>query len=185
MANTKFTDINITTSVAGFLANKLTESGWEVFWQARDVSSGIATQGSVTIVPEFPREPGLLVLPPRARSSSEILVPAFSVQIMEEPFEENRAGLGEDLFQHRTAVVIDGYVADQAQHLAFATMFRNWFRQDTRIPIYDFESNPVTPQLVDDDVRVENRKTDRLELPDLPDPVRYYINMQVDLVFFD
>ncbi len=185
-APTQFTNLNIVTSVAGFFANQLTSSGWAVYWQSRGILSGIATLGEVTITPEFPNESAYIVQPPRPRVQSEILIPAFAVRLSSEPIEELRAGLGQDLFRESGIIQIDGYVLGQAQHMAFASMFRNWFRQDTYIPIWDWESNPVTPQLIDDhNVYVENRQVEALEMVNLPNPVRYYVSMTADLVFYD
>ena len=185
-APTQFSNINIVTSVAGFLANRLVESGWRVYWQARALFSGVGTMGEVTLTPEFPNEPSFIVQPPRDRTQSEILIPAFAVRLSEEPVEEIRAGLGQDLFREAGVIQIDGYVLNQAQHMAFATMFRNWFRQDTYIPIWNWEANPVTPQLIDDhNVYIENRQVEALEMVNLPSPVRYYLNCTADIVYYD
>lgn len=185
-APTQFTNINVLTSVAGYFANQLTAAGYAVFWQAQQVFSGTASLGEVTIVPEFPNEPSFLVQPPRDRTQSEVVVPAFAVRFSGDPSEEERAGLGQDLFRQRGRIEIDGYVLNQAQHMAFATMFRNWFRQDTYITIWDWESNPVTPPLVDDhNVYVESRQVQTIEMPNLPNTVRYYLNMAVDIVYYD
>lgn len=183
---TRFTNLNLITSIAGFFANRLTESGWAVFWQARQVFSGTAVLGEVTLTPEFPNEPSFIVQPPRDRTQSEIIVPAFCVRFDTEPIDEVRAGLGQDLFQERAVIQIDGYVLNQSQHMAFPTMFRNWFRRDTYIPIWDWEANPVTPDLIDySNVYIENRQVEALEMINLPNPVRYYINLTADLVYYD
>lgn len=185
-APTLFSNINLVTSVAGYFANKLTQSGWAVYWQARGTFSGTATIGEVTLTPEFPNEASYIVLPPRARTDSEVLLPAFAVRLSDEPIEEARAGLGEDLFKESGVIQIDGYVVDKAQHMAFATMFRNWFREDTYIPIWNWEQNPTTPQLVDDhNVYVVNRQVEALEMVNLPNPVRYYLSMTADIVYYD
>lgn len=183
---TQYTDINIVTSVAGYFANQLVASGWAIYAQATGIMSGVATQGTVTLVPEFPNEPGFLVLPGGPRTPNEVQIPAFSIHITRAPIDERRAGLGQDLFVQRLQITIDGFVVSQAQHLAFGTMFRNWFREDTYISIYDWESNPTTPPLVDDhNTYIQNRQVEQMEMTALPNPVRYYINMTADLVFYD
>jgi hypothetical protein len=183
---TKFSDINLVTSVAGYFANRITESGWKVYWQARAIFSGTGSVGEVTLTPEFPNEPSFIVQPPRERTESEIIIPAFAVRLVDMPIETERAGIGEDLFRESATIQIDGYVLSQSQHMAFSTMFRNWFRQDTYIPIWDWEANPVTPSLVDDhNVYIENRQVEALEMTNLPSPVRYYINMTADLIYYD
>jgi hypothetical protein len=183
--NTQYTAINLTTSVARYFTESLITAGWAVYYQATDVMSGTAISGEVTLVPEFPDEPNRLALPPKTRTADSVLVPAFSVRIRIEPYEESRAGLGEDLFEQRCIAVIDGFVATQAQHLAFATMFRNWFREGYTCNIYDYESDPGNPQLLDNVVVFENRQVNRVEVPDAPRPVRYYLNVSVDLTFYD
>ena len=183
---TKFSDINLVTSVGGYFANQLTAAGWAVYWQARGVFSGTATLGEVTIVPEFPAEQQNLVIGPKARIQSEVIIPAFSVSVSMTPQEEILAGLGQDLYVTVTEITIDGFVVNKAQHLAFSTLFRNWFRKDTYIPIYDWESNAVTPDLIDDrNLYVRNRQVEVIDSPNLPNPVRYYINMTAELVFYD
>lgn len=187
MADTQLTDLNLTTSLATYFANKLAESGWAVYWQARDVMSGTATNGEVTIVAEFPNEPSNLVLPPKTRTEDEVLLPAFSVQLITEPFIVQRAGLGEALFERAATFSIDGFLVDQAQHMAFATMFRNWFYDGVLIPVRDYESNPDNPSLIDVDVRVETERIERFYTVDqsAPRPLRYYLSTQIDISFFD
>lgn len=190
MADTKLTDINITTSVAGYFANKLVLSGWRVYWQATDVFSGTATMGDVTIVPEFPDDPSLMVLPSAikdTRVASEVMLPAFSLQIIAEPLEQIRAGLGEDLFHFGAAMAIEGFVTNLSEHLAFATMFRNWFREGTVIPMYDYETSPTSPPPIDQHVWVERRLVDRFRAvdPNVPRQARYFLSTQIDLSFFD
>ncbi len=188
MATTKYTDLNLITSGATFLANNLTGAGWEVYWQLTDVLSGTATQGSVTLVPEFPNEPSLLVAPPRTRVINEVLMPAFAVTLSSEPVESFRAGLGDTEFEQRGSLLIEGFVVDTSQHLAFATLLREWFREDASLPLYDYELSPENPSIVtDSDVVFRNRRIDRLEFveKDVPVQARYYINMEVDIVFYD
>lgn len=183
---TQYSDINLTTSFAVYFAQKLNESGWQIYWQATDTFSGTATLGTVTIVPELPNEPELIVLPPRNRIPEEALVPVFSVNISEQPTEEAREGLGSDIFEEKASLVIQGFVADRAQHMAFATMFRNFFRPEFRIPIRDFEASPTNPPLVDDtNTVVDSRSVERIDFPDLPQPVRYYINAEINITYFD
>lgn len=185
-APTNFSDINIITSVAGYVANQLTAGGWAVYWQARGVFSGTATLGEVTMVPEFPSEPNNIVLGPRERIQSEVIVPAFSVGIATTPQEDIIAGLGEDYYETVTEITVDGFVANKSQHMAFSTLFRNWFKKDTYISIYDWEANPITPSLIEDrNLYVRNRQVELIDSPDLPNPVRYYINMTAELVFYD
>lgn len=185
-APTQYTDTNLTTSLAGYFANQLTSVGYAVYWQATAISSGVGTAGSITLVPEFPNEPNFLVLGPRPRVPNEALIPAFSVRIAKSPYEEARAGLGEDLFRQRAEVVIDGFVENRVQHLAFGTMLRNWFRGITYIPIYDWDDNPTTPALIDGiNTYTENRQVERIELPNVPNPLRYYLNMTAELVYYD
>ena len=70
--------------------------------------------------------------------------------------------------------------------MVFATYIRNFFRQDFRIPIWDWEGNPTTPNLIDNiNTYVDHRRVDRLEFPDLPQPVRYYLNASIELIYFD
>jgi len=187
MADTQYTSLNLTTSAAVYLANKFTSEGWEIHWQATNVSSGINTQGTVTLVPEFPDEPSNLVLPKTGltRTQHEVIIPAFTVQLSSEPAEQSRAGLGEDVFESQARILIDGYVVDQAQHLAFATMFRNWFRKDTYFPVYDFDTSPTSPALIDEFVQFEDRFLNRFEVVNVPRPVRYYLNLEVDISYFE
>jgi hypothetical protein len=188
---TRITDLNLTTSAALYLAESLTDAGWLVYWQATGVESGTATLGEVTIVPEFPAEPNFLVLPEdpiQTRTANKVIIPAFSIRLAAEPREERRAGLGEDLFQQRGTILIDGFVTDKAEHLSFATLFRNWFREGFSLPIRDYENYPSNPPLLDSgnvDVWFENRELDALELLDVPPHARYYLNMEVDIVYFD
>jgi hypothetical protein len=190
--STQITDLNITTSAATYLANQFTGAGWLVHWQATGVDSGTATVGEVTLVPEFPKEPNLMVLPTspiQARTTNEVILPAFAIRMSVEPNEEVRAGLGEDLFFQRGTLMVDGFVTDQAEHLAFSTMFRDWFREGYALPIFDFENTPSNPPLLtDSNVSFENRSLDRVELvddPGVPPYIRYYLNLEVDFVFFD
>lgn len=185
--STLFTDLNLTTSFAGFFANNLTAAGWQVYWQGTNTFSGVAGLGTVTIVSEMPNEPELIVMPPRPnRIQQEVVTPAFAVHVLDQPFEEYRIGLGDDLFRNRTTLVLEGFTVDKVQHMVFATYIRTFFRPDFRIPIWDFEGNPTTPALIDNiNTYVDQRRVDRLEFPDLPQPVRYYLNCAVDLVYFD
>ncbi|MBU8920979.1 MAG: hypothetical protein KOO63_03880 [Bacteroidales bacterium] len=188
---TQITDLNITTSAAQFLAEKFTDAGWLVYWQATGVSSGTATVGEVTLVPEFPAEPNFLVAPKspiQARTAQDVIIPAFAVTLVKEPKEEVRAGLGEDLFKQRAMLLVDGFASDKAEHFSFATLFRTWFREGFSLPILDFENYPTNPPLVDSgnaDVWFENRELHTAELVDVPHHARYYLNMEIDLVFFD
>lgn len=184
---TNITDLNLTTSAAIYLATKLTESGWRIYWQATDTFSGTPSQGDVTLVPEFPNEPNLLIFSGE-RSVDKVVLPAFSVRILSEPTETLRAGLGEDLFLQNATLNYEGFVRTKAEHLAFATLFRNWFREDTTLPIYDFETDPVSPILVvDADVVMVDRRLDRIDFlsPDTPPPYRYFLDLEVDLLYFD
>ena len=185
--DTQYTSLNLTTSAAVYVANKFTSEGWAVHWQAVDVTSGTATNGTVTLVPEFPDEPSNLVLPVSgmAWTQHEVRIPAFTVQLSSEPVEDERAGLGEEIFESRARILIDGYVVDQAQHLAFATLFRNWFRKDTYLPVFDFETNPTSPSLIDEFVQIEDRFLSRLEVVNVPRPVRYYLNLEVEISYFE
>lgn len=186
MANTLYTNQNLITSVAGYLANQFASSGWQIYFQATDVSSGIATLGAVTIVPKLPNEPNYFVVPPQTRSMQQVLIPAFAVDIQDEPQEIVRVGLGDVEFEQKVTFIIQGFVVDKVSHMAFATMLRNFFRPEFRIPIYDWEHNPTTPALIDNiNTYVESRRIDTMEFPDLPIPVRYYINMELNVIFFD
>lgn len=184
---TQLTDLNLTTSAATFVAEQFVDAGWGVYWQATDVFSGTATEGEVTLVSEFPDDPSLLVLPPATRSASKVLLPAFAVTLSSEPYEVALAGLGETVFEQRAMLMVDGFAADQAQYLAFATMFRNWFKEGVLLPVYDYETNPTSPSLIDIDVIFEGRRIDRTELvgPTIPPTARYYLNMEVELMFFE
>src|SRR2546423_7349062 len=145
---TLYTDINFTTSLAGYFANQLTNIGWQIYWQGTNTFSGVATLGTVTIVPEMPNEPELIVMPPRpTRLPQEVVTPAFSVHLLDQPLEEYRYGLGDTIFVNRTTLIVEGFTKDKAQHMVFATYIRNFFRQDFRIPIWDWEGNPTTPNL--------------------------------------
>jgi len=182
--STEYTTENLTTSLAVYLANNFTQAGWAIYWQATDVLSGTATMGEVTLVPEFPNDPNVLTLDSGTRTADKVFVPAFSVRI-EEPVEMARAGLGEDLFETRTMGVIEGYAKNEAQHLAFATMLRNWFREGYNLPVYNYTADPANPPVIDGAVVFENRVIDRVKFVDLPRPVKYYINLEVDIVYFD
>jgi hypothetical protein len=185
VADTQLTDLNITTSIARFLAEKFVNAGWAIHYQSTGVSSGIATNGEVTLVAEFPDEPNLLILPPKTRSASEVLVPAFAVRISREPEVEIRAGLGHTDFLQRGSILVDGFVVDQAQHMAFATMFRNWFRQEEYVTIYDYESTPTSPAAVDIDVWWEDVYIDRVEDTAAPRQARYYVRLETDFAFYE
>jgi hypothetical protein len=187
MSSTLYTDINFTTSIAGYFANQLVATGWQIYFQGTNIFSGIATLGTVTIVPEMPDEPSLVVMPPRpTRIPQEVVTPAFSVHVMDQPLEEYRYGLGDSLFVNRVSLIIEGFVVNKQQHMVFATYLRNFFRQDFRIPIWDYENNPVTPNLIDNiNTYIDHRRVDRLEFADLPQPVRYYINAVIDMIYFD
>ena len=181
-----YSDLNIMTSVAGFFANKLTAAGWAVYWQALGIFSGTATQGEVTMVPEFPAETTYLVLGPRDRTENEIIVPAFSVGFQVAPEEIQIAGLGDTEYESVALVTVDGFCANKQQHLLFSTYMRKWFQKDTVIPIYNWEDNPVTPDLVDDrNVYIRTRQVEIITSPNLPNPVRYYLNMTAEIVFYD
>lgn len=183
---TQYSDVNLTTSMAVYFAQKLNQAGWQVYWQSTDTYSGTASLGTVTIVPELPNEPELIVLPPRDRVAEEVLVPVFSVNISTQPEDEAREGLGSDIFEEKVSMVIQGFVVDRAQHMAFATLFRSFFRPEFRIPIRDFEALPVNPPLVDDtNTVVDSRSVERLDFPELPHPVRYYLNAEINLTYFD
>jgi hypothetical protein len=185
-APTLYTNINLITSVAGFLGNKFADSGWKIYWQSRAIFSGTGTVGEITIVPEFPSEPTYIVAPPRSRTQNEVITPAFCVHISSQPEEISLAGIGQDLYEQRTEMHVEGFVNDLGQHMAFATILRNFFRENTIIPIYDWESNVATPDLVDDrNNYIENRQIEAVELPNVPNPVRYYISMIFDLVYYD
>ena len=183
---TKYSDINLTTSVAVYFAQKLNESGWRVYWQSTDTYSGVATLGTVTIVPELPNEPEFIVLPPRNRTAEEVVVPVFSVNVSQQPKEESLEGLGSDIFEEKASLVIQGFCADRSQHMAFATMFRNFFRPEFRVIVRDFETNPTDPPIVDDtNTVIDSRSVERLDFTDLPQPVRYYLNAEINITFFD
>jgi len=184
---TQLTDLNLTTSAATFVAQQFVDAGWAVYWQATNVYSGTAVEGEVTMIAEFPDDPNVLVLPPATRSSSKVLLPAFAVTLSSEPFEVERAGLGEDVFEQSARITVDGFAADQAQYMAFATMFRNWFKEGVILPVYDYETTPSTPSVIDIDVIFEGRRIDRTELvgPTIPPTARYYLNMEVELMFFE
>lgn len=183
---TKYSDINLTTSVAVYFAQKLNESGWRVYWQATDTYSGTASLGTVTIIPELPNEPELIVLPPRNRIAEEVLVPVFSVNISQQPVEEALEGLGSEIFEEKASFVIQGFCSDRSQHMAFATMFRNFFRPEFRLIIRDFENNPTSPTIVDDtNTVVDSRSVQRIDFPELPQPVRYYLNAEINITYFD
>ena len=183
---TKYSDINLTTSLAVYFAQKLNESGWRVYWQATDSYSGIATLGTVTLVPELPNEPGFLVLPPRERVANEVIVPAFSVNISKQPRDVELEGLGSEIFEEEASFVIQGFVVDRAQSMAFATMFRNFFRPQFRLIVRDFETDPTNPTIVDDTNTVVNsRDVERIDFTDLPQPVRYYLNAEINITYFD
>jgi hypothetical protein len=187
--NTKYTDRNFTVSVAGYFANQLVASNWNVYWQGTNVTSGIGSgaQGTVTIVPEMPQEPELIILPKSTpKTQQEVIVPVFAVHILEQPTEEIRVGLGDAEFRNRVILVIEGFTQDKASHMAFATLIRTYFRPEFRIPIYDWEGNSVTPNLIDyANTYVDHRQIERAEFPDLPQPVRYYINAAISIVYFD
>ena len=185
--DTQYTSLNLTTSAAVYIANKFTETGWAIHWQATNITSGVATNGTVTLVPEFPDEPSNLILPVSgvAFTQHEVTIPAFTVQLSSEPVEEDRVGLGDATFESRARILIDGYVVDQAQHLAFATLFRNWFRKDTWFSVFDFETNPTSPPLIDEFVQINDRFLNRLEVVNVPRPVRYYLNLEVDISYFE
>jgi len=186
-------DLNIVTSAAQFLATSFTDAGWLVYWQATGVSSGTATVGEVTLVPSFPNEPNVLVAPKdpvQSRTTSEIIIPAFAVEMIAEPREQQRLGLGEDLFFQRGTLQVEGFVKDRAEHFSVATLFRDWFREDASLPIYDFENTPSNPPLVNSGneiVLFQNRALDRVEFleKDAPPHLRYYINMEVDIFYAD
>jgi hypothetical protein len=185
--STQYTDINLTTSVAAFFANSLTALGYQIYWQGSNTFSGVATLGTVTIVPEMPDEPEYIVMPPRPnRVIQEVVTPAFSAHVLDQPVEEYRLGLGDSIFRNRVTVILEGFTPDKVSHMVFATYIRTFFRPEFRLPIWDFESNPVTPALVDNiNTYVDHRRVERLEFPDLPQPVRYYLNAAIDIIYFD
>lgn len=148
--------------------------------------SGVGSLGEVSVVSEFPVEPTYIVPPPRPRSQNEVITPAFSVRIGEQPEEVELAGIGEDIYEQRVEIQVEGFVTDLAQHLAFSTLLRNYFRKNTRIPLFDWEGNQVTPELIDyTNNYVDRRLVEAVELPNVPDPVKYYISMIFDLVYYD
>jgi len=184
MPNTQYTDLNLQTSVAIWLANSFTSANWKVYWQMTQVMSGTGSIGEVTIVPDFPNEPSIIVLPPRVRNTTEILLPALAISIFREPFMEARAGLGEDLFRQSMTARIDGYTVDQVQHMVFATMFRNWFRDGYLVGVYDFESNPTNPPFVGY-LEIDRLAVDKVEFTEASESVRYYVSAFVDFIYFD
>jgi hypothetical protein len=148
------------------------------------VMSGVGSVGEVTIVPEFPNEPSMIVLPPRARNSNEVLLPALAISLFREPFMEARAGIGEDLFRQNVTIRVDGYTVDQSQHMTFATLFRNWFREGYLLPVSDFESDPVTPASVGN-LEIDRLSIDRVEFTEAPESTRYYVSAFIDFIFYD
>lgn len=184
MPNTQYTDLNIQTSAAVWVANLFTSANWKIYWQMTGVMSGTGSLGEVALVPDFPNEPSLIVLPPRERNSSEILLPAMAISVFREPFMEARAGIGEDLFRQIVTLRVDGYTVDQSQHMAFATMFRNWFREGYLLEVYDYESNPTNPPFVGY-LEIERLALDRVEFEQSPESVRYYVSAFVDFIFYD
>ena len=185
---TQLTDLNLTTSFARYCAEQFTAAGWLIHWQATTVESGTATLGEVTLVPEFPSDPSVLVLPPRTRKASEILLPAFTIAMVQEPTILTRAGLGEDLFETVAQFAIEGFAVDQSEHMAFATLFRDWFRDGKVLPMFDYETTPAAPTAISDaEVIVESRAINRNYTtdPNVPRQARYYLSALIDVTFFD
>jgi hypothetical protein len=185
---TDYTDLNIISSVARYLAEHLNSAGWAVYWQETNVSSGVATNGEVTLLPEFPNEPNVLARPQNVTGhpQNKVVIPAFAIHVIP-PQEASRTGLGEDEFYNKAVVVVDGFVIDRAQHLAFATLFREWFRTDTTVNMFDYETTPSAPSLISSLSYFTNRNINRIVLtePDEPPEARYYLNLEVDLIFVD
>lgn len=176
-----FTRVNIEQSFSRYLADKFIEAEYAVYWFNSKQTEGVATNGTVTLLRDFPENPAYLVGPSETQEDHLIKVPALSIRSKPKTTQASeRQGIGESLFDWASEVRIDGFAATEEQWYTFSNLFSDWFTPDTLIELRDYQSYMYladTPPVEDDQIRLENIMIDIDEAKgnSIPSAARYYI----------
>ena len=176
-----FTRVNIEQSVSRYLADKFIEAEYAVYWFNSKQTEGLATNGTVTLLRDFPENPAYLVGPNETQEDHLIKVPAFAIRAKpKNTSASERQGIGENVFEWSSEIRIDGFTATEEQWYKFSTLFSEWFNPDTRIELRDYQAYMYlsdVPPVEDDHIRLDNIMIDIDEAKgnSIPSAARYYI----------
>lgn len=144
--------ISFTLALASFLNSK----GYDVLWKATGdtqaqtagLPEAIAT---VTLVPDFPANPQVLVrLRGEATGAEAIVIPALCLRVLGAPQRRSIMGLGHTDYVWQRKIRIDGFGADEFQQRALMDLLHDWLNSEERkeFPVYDYSTTPASPTLL-------------------------------------
>jgi len=91
----QFTPLNVEQSIAKYFSGKFVAEGYSVYWHDTQQTEGTGST-EVTLLREFPPEPGLLIDQSSTRTEGTVKVPTFMITAkLPEPSPEERMGIGE------------------------------------------------------------------------------------------
>lgn len=185
----KYSTNNLTLSLYQHLATQLRSYGYDVRWWATgDVEflTGGTSKGVMTLVPEFPANPTTIVrLTAGTPTESEIVIPAFTLQVVGGPIKIARYGLGDSRFERERLFLIDGFVRDQYEHRELADLLYEWLEPSgTYLTVWDYDANADAPPELDPAL-VWDLQVDRRELTDGDEAIRYYIALRGSVRYFE
>jgi hypothetical protein len=167
MTPEKASTANFTNSVAEYMAAKLLDIGYIVYWQELDgvqtpdgwyyqystqsatyladptfLGRANAALGLVAIVPAIPAEPRFIARPTVdgiVLSENQVAIPAAAIEIAA-PDPKFRFQLGSTEHWRRRRLTLDVYTRTASEQQQWQDWFALWFDPDVRIPIRDHES---------------------------------------------
>ena len=188
----KYGTENLTISMTLHLADYLRSRGYDVFWHATQTTdantAGLTpAKATVTLVPEFPANPTTIVrLRDEAAGPEQIVVPAFSLQVVGSPTRMEGLGLGHKDARWERELRVDGLAANDYQHRAFQDLLFDWLLsvENKEFVISDYDTDPANPTPLDP-AWVTFATTDRAELISQIEAVRYYVRATAVLSYIE
>jgi hypothetical protein len=167
MTPAEASEANLTNSVAEYLAGKLLDAGYLVYWQELDgvqtpdgwyyqYSTNSATYladgtfgaraaaavGMISLVPAIPAEPRFVTRPTvdgTVLPVNEIAIPALAIELRSaKPIM--RYEIGADTHWRRRHLLFECYARNAAEQRALADLLDIWFDPDVLIPLRDHEN---------------------------------------------
>jgi hypothetical protein len=188
----KYGTENLTVSLTIAFADYLRSNGYDVYWHATQTTdantAGLSTpKATVTLVPEFPANPSPIVrLRDESAGPEQIVVPAFSLQVLGSPKRITILGLGHKEYEWEREIRVDGLAANDYQHRAFQDLLHDWLQSEEykALPVSDYRDDPANPTPLEP-VQVTFAVADRTELVNQIEAVRYYVRATAVITYVE
>jgi hypothetical protein len=181
---------NLFLSISVQLADMLRADGWNVYWQVSATTdthtAGGQAKGTISLVKKFPANPNYIITlndEDPGTDEEAVVIPALTV-VLGHPIKIRRYQVGSSIFWKERSLIIAGLVESEYQQPQLADLLQYWIDSDTKLEVWDYDTNPTAPPPLED-AWVEWARVESGETLDVPDAARYFVRVEAGVRYLE